>query len=556
MIGSVFKGYSIIKELGKGGFGAVYYGRKIDGNPSDDNFHVAIKILLSLHCKDEVMVKRFHREAKLAKRLSHPNVVAILDHGEENNIHYIIMEYAVGKTMLQYLRDMTLPNADEIKIELSSSEENTISLMAVDQESEDKKVQEDITQTINFKADTEINTPLHLAIPLMKQCAAVLQAAYELGMIHRDLKPENILLRKDKRGKVQVKILDFGLAKNFVDESMQLSIDGQIFGTPSYMSPEQYRGKKLDIRSDLYSLGASFYTFITNEKPFKGPKIKDYMKQILELPHKSACEVNQKVPKSLSAIIDKLLEKERDKRYAVPEELMEDLNRSLRGDALLNAENKAGHYAKAIFISIVLLCLFVIGGFCFFKFYYFPEQNKQEKQVLNLLDKSLDKIVESEHEIQLHKKKITIEEIKEESKLIKNDSPLLNLEKQDREKKVIREDSKEIIKKDSISKDKINKILDKKVIITKESNQEIKNNSLVKENHFSKQNNSILSAKTKKSNEDDKSEDIQTISTPSLDETDIKEESEDPEEVVGFTKAFTKGKIATSAKDRFKLLNQ
>ncbi len=554
MIGSIFKGYRIIKELGKGGFGAVYYGQKIDGDPEADDFHVAIKVLLSLHCKDDVLVKRFHREAKLAKRLSHPNVVAILDHGVENEVHYIIMEYAVGKTMLQYLKDMSLPDAEEIKIELSASEDSTVSLQAIDLEQKTVNLKEDHTQTINFKPDTSINTPLNIAIPLMKQCAAVLQSAYELGMIHRDLKPENILLRKDKRGEIKVKILDFGLAKNFVDESMQLSMDGQIFGTPSYMSPEQYRGKKLDIRSDLYSLGASFYTFITNEKPFKGPKIRDYMKQILELPHKSACEVNQKVPKSLSDIIDRLLEKDKEKRYSVPEALIEDLNRSIRGESLLNSKAKKGNYAKSIFISILLLCVVAIGGWCFFKFYYFPKQQEQKQQILQQLDQSLDKVVQSEYAIkELPENNFVIEDIKEEEKPLQQDEELSS-------------DFKEIVVEQPVAKIKLPSEINESSIVEESKEENILDSQevIVKETYHNPSATDIQDDLPEESTEDNKeqddlSEDIQTITTPSLDEEneeDIEPEAKDPEEVVGFTKAFTKGKIATSAKDRFKLLNQ
>ncbi|MBN2144134.1 MAG: serine/threonine protein kinase [Candidatus Aureabacteria bacterium] len=320
--GSIFLDYEVLEEIGRGGFGAVFKGKKIHSEPP---FFVAIKVLHQIHAGHEKNVRRFHREARLARKLSHPNVVAILDDGVIEDIHYIIMEFAEGKNLLLWMI--------EGDSETSVYESNTLSMTRSDlaePSASNQDIQDAQTVVLDkaFVPGTFPAGSAETAIPLMKQCADVLKSAEEAGLVHRDIKPENILVRKSQDGTLQVKILDFGLAKNFVDESVQLSSAGQAIGTPAYMSPEQFKGDSLDIRSDLYSLGATFYTFVTGQKPFKGPGLREFMHQVIMENPMPASQANPSVSENFSRILLRLMHKDPSKRYQHPNELLQDLNRS------------------------------------------------------------------------------------------------------------------------------------------------------------------------------------------------------------------------------------
>jgi serine/threonine protein kinase len=366
--GDTFLNYRLVKELGRGGFGSVLRGVKMGTSGINPEDHVAIKILHPAHANQEKLVHRFHREAKLAKKMSHPHVVRIFDDGVADGIHYIVMELAEGKTLLQYLMEGDLETPPFVMPEFSAGSADMENSATITVESPIK-----LDQTLTFQGDATIalpatvkskpkepyipqGAPVDLAVSVLKQCASVLQSAQTLGLLHRDLKPENILIRKDKRGQVQSKILDFGLAKNLVDESLLLSVEGQAVGTPAYMSPEQFRGETLDIRSDLYSLGATFYTFVTLTKPFPGPAVKDFMEQILNQKEKPAHEINRAVDTRFSCILDRLMQKNPALRHQTPDELIEDLSRYTRGEKPLKSYLQKKN--SSLFPVLILAVLF------------------------------------------------------------------------------------------------------------------------------------------------------------------------------------------------------
>src|SRR6185295_3105232 len=211
LIGTRIGNCMLQRQIGKGGMGAVYLAHHVGLNKP-----VAIKIMSAALIGSQTNIARFMREAQLAASLEHPNVVQVFDVGESGGLYYLAMQYVVGSALDRVLEERgRLPLAD--------------------------------------------------AVPIVKGVARALDAANEKGVVHRDIKPANILLTKEGA----VKVVDFGLARAS-DANEGLSMSGQIVGTPFYMSPEQAQGMALDIRSDLYSLGATFYHLITGERVFEG----------------------------------------------------------------------------------------------------------------------------------------------------------------------------------------------------------------------------------------------------------------------------------------------
>ena len=206
-------GYEIIERLGKGSMGLVFKARQT----SVDRI-VAVKVLLDTLAQNKEFIKRFEREAKIAAKLQHNNIVNAIDAGEVDGNHYFVMEYVEGAT---------------IKDELDK----------------------------NKVFDEKVALKIVIAV------AEAMKHAHERGLIHRDIKPENVILTKDGN----VKLADLGLARLTADEKWAMSEAGMAIGTPYYISPEQVRGQvDVDIRADIYSLGATLYHMVTGRVPYPG----------------------------------------------------------------------------------------------------------------------------------------------------------------------------------------------------------------------------------------------------------------------------------------------
>lgn len=261
--------YEVIKELGKGAMGVVYLGR----DPKIGR-EVAIKTMaLSQEFEPdelEEVKSRFFREAETAGRLSHPNIVAIYDAGEEHDLAWIAMEFIKGYDLTRH----TKPDA----------------LLPVD-------------QTLRIIADA----------------ADALDYAHQQGVFHRDIKPANLMWLTDRK---LVKVTDFGIAR-LADSSKTKT--GMVLGTPSYMSPEQLAGKKIDGRSDLFSLGVTLYQMLTGSLPFRADSMATLMFKIANEPHPPLSTVRPDLPPELVRIIDKALAKDPDQRYQTGAELAADL---------------------------------------------------------------------------------------------------------------------------------------------------------------------------------------------------------------------------------------
>lgn len=259
--------YRIIRELGRSN-DIVY--EAID---SSINRRVALKELLLppnlSGAQKRERIERFYREARAAGSLSHPNIVTIYEVGEDQGRHYIAMEFLEG-------------------------------------------------QTLRALIDIEHALPVEKIISITTQICDALEYAHSNGVIHRDIKPDNIQILADNR----VKLTDFGIAR--IMEEPSITIDGQVFGTPSYMSPEQVTGRALDSRSDIFSVGVVLYEMLTGRKPFTGDTVVSITYNIM----------NQDIiiPTGITAkfdrILRKCLSKNPDNRYKSAKELADDINSS------------------------------------------------------------------------------------------------------------------------------------------------------------------------------------------------------------------------------------
>jgi len=261
--------YQVEKELGRGAMGAVYLGR----DPKINRV-VAIKTIpLSQEFAEDELVEvkqRFFREAETAGRLSHPNIVTIYDAGEEQDLAYIAMELLKGKDLAGYThRDNLLPIAT--------------------------------------------------VLDLVRRVAEALAYAHSQNVVHRDIKPANIMYEPDTG---IIKVTDFGIAR-ITDSSKTKT--GMVMGTPSYMSPEQLAGQKVDGRSDLFSLGVMFYQLLSGELPFTGESIATLMYRIANVPHRDVRELRPELPPCLTKIINKALEKDITQRYQNGSDLAREL---------------------------------------------------------------------------------------------------------------------------------------------------------------------------------------------------------------------------------------
>jgi eukaryotic-like serine/threonine-protein kinase len=269
--------YKIKKLLGKGGMGEVF-----QADDTELERSVALKVLPTELANDSERIARFIREAKVISALNHPNIFTIYEIGKADETHFIATEYVEGETLHSRLK------------------REAMSLKSV----------------------------LDIAV----QIASALDAAHRALIVHRDIKPENIMIRPDGF----VKILDFGIAKLIENHSettateaghssKDLTRDGAIAGTASYMSPEQARGSKIDARSDIFSFGAVLYEMLAGSQLFKGENAAEIINSITKKEPLLIDESALEIPDELKRIIKKTLQKDRRARYQTANDLLLDL---------------------------------------------------------------------------------------------------------------------------------------------------------------------------------------------------------------------------------------
>ncbi len=255
--------YVIEDKLGQGGMGVVYKGY----DPLLDRV-VAIKLMTSELTRNEKLVKRFLREARISAKLDHPNIIKVYDLGIEGDNYYIVMEYIDGFTLRSYI-------AERGRIDLKES------------------------------------------IDIFVQILSAMDYAHSRGVIHRDLKPENIMLTRD----MTVKVMDFGLA--FIKGEHSITSPGSIMGTLVYFSPEQARGEELDHRTDIYALGVILFELLTGKLPLLADNPAAMINKLLTQPPPSPKVYNPAIPDGLAEVVLKALSKDKEERFHSARDFME-----------------------------------------------------------------------------------------------------------------------------------------------------------------------------------------------------------------------------------------
>jgi len=256
------RGYEVIEQIGAGAMGTVYKARQVALDRT-----VALKVLPPELARDRAYVSRFEREAKLAARISHPNVIQVHDVGEDRGLRYIAMEFVPGSSVEEQLALGPLPE--------------------------------------------------RRALEITRDVARALAVAHERGIVHRDIKPSNIIVADDGTPK----LADLGLARDVSGASGSTTKDGTVVGTPHYMSPEQCRGDRdLDGRSDIYSLGATLFHMVCGRTPYEGDSSVAVMMKHVNEPLPDPRAYNPSLSESTANLIRRMMAKDRARRFRTCEE--------------------------------------------------------------------------------------------------------------------------------------------------------------------------------------------------------------------------------------------
>ena len=273
-VGKIFAGrYRIIKQIGRGGMADVYLAKDLilDGE------EVAVKVLRTNYQTDPIAVARFQREARAMADLDHPHIVRITDIGEEEGQQYLAMEYVAGLDLKRYIKEHA---------PLSNEE----------------------------------------AVRIMGQILLAMRLAHTHGIVHRDLKPQNVLLTPDG----DAKVTDFGIAVAFAETS--LTQTNSMLGSVHYLSPEQARGSKATVQSDIYAMGIIFYEMLTGHIPYDGDSAVTIALQHFQKPLPSVLAENPNVPQPLANVVIKATAKKLTDRYQSVAEMYVDLSSCLSAD--------------------------------------------------------------------------------------------------------------------------------------------------------------------------------------------------------------------------------
>lgn len=268
LVGTMIGGCKILEKIGHGGMGTVYKAHHLALD-----IIVAVKVLKPLSEVPDAK-ERFLREARIAAKLRHPNIIGVTNVGCENGIHFIVMDFIDGKTLQTII-------------------------------------------TENGKIEPQE------AVRIIMQVLQALQLALKNGIVHRDIKPENIII--DKTG--NVKLADLGLAR--IDGDIRLTMPNIMLGSPHYSAPEQTENPSAaDCRSDIYALGCTLYHMLAGSTPFPGNSIVDVIVKHMHRPVPVLKDNVSSIPGPLSDVVEKMMQKEPDKRFQTPSEVIEALNSS------------------------------------------------------------------------------------------------------------------------------------------------------------------------------------------------------------------------------------
>lgn len=263
LVGRVLQGrYQINAVLARGGMGVIYEGTQLGLDRT-----VAVKCLHPRYARDPSALARFHREARIVGSIGHPNVVEVFDLGAlEDGAPYLVMERLFGETLAARMR-----GARPVSVSL--------------------------------------------AVSITSQVFSALQATHSRAVLHRDLKPDNVFLISRPGAEPLVKVLDFGVARDLAAASARLTRAGFVMGTPAYMAPEQARGEALDVRVDVYGVGALLYELLTGRVPYSARTPAALLGEMLRRPVPSPAALRPSLSLSLCAVVTRCLAFDRDARY-------------------------------------------------------------------------------------------------------------------------------------------------------------------------------------------------------------------------------------------------
>jgi serine/threonine-protein kinase len=271
LTGKTLGDFQILRRLGEGGMGQVYLAEQISLKRK-----VALKILRADLAANAVSLQRFKAEAMAVARATHANIVQVYACDEADGLHYMALEYVEGRNLRQFLEKKGPPE-------------------------------------------------VLMALSIIRQVAAALQRASELGIIHRDIKPENILLTR----KFEVKVADFGLSRCFAENNQPLNLtqSGVAMGTPLYMAPEQVEGKPVDPRTDIYSLGVTCYHLLAGTPPFRGQTAYEVAFQHVQKEPEPLTEIRPDLPREVCVLVHKMMAKKPADRFQTGREIVREASR-------------------------------------------------------------------------------------------------------------------------------------------------------------------------------------------------------------------------------------
>lgn len=371
-VGQRIGDYEILSELGRGGMGVVYKALQLSLKRE-----VALKMLsqgMSLH---KEAVERFWREARAVAKLQHPSIVQVYSAHNEQGFYFYAMEFVRGKSLDAILKERRLT----------------------------------IKEAVNF----------------MIQACEAMEYAHSFGIVHRDIKPSNMLITEE--GKLLV--TDFGLVREMGEEGDRLTISGAILGTPAYMSPEQAMGDSagLDHLTDIYSLGATFYEFVSRRPPFTGETSHNVLYKIITEDPPSLKRARAAIPQDIETIIFKAMRREKEKRYPSAEAFAEDLRLFQQGLPIQARPmpwwEKGLHKIKRnkLTVTVVSALLLVMGIWFFYQSAYSSVEKEKTKE---------------------HTQRVKAEKEKEKEKLAKEEEKLAK--EREIAKKIFETEKKDLLK--------------------------------------------------------------------------------------------------------------
>jgi len=351
--------FEIGPEIGRGGMGVVYEARQISLDRK-----VALKVLPFAAVWDQKQIARFRNEAQAAAQLQHPNIVPVFAVGEQRGVHFYAMQFIAGQSLDEAVRELRR-ESNQSGATSNPPQASGETVLAATTDCAPQP-----TSTFSQQYSAGRNTYCRAVAKLGVQAAQALHHAHEYGIVHRDIKPSNLMV--DHQGKLW--ITDFGLAR--VQNSPGVTVTGDVVGTLRYMSPEQAAGEHalVDIRTDIYGLGATLYELSTLQPAFPGEDRHQVMRAVETQEPVAPRSINSDIPVDLETIILQAMAKSRDGRYDTAEALAEDLTRFLEGKptlarrpTLIDRATKWFHRhrlaaAASVLVLVLLATLSTVGA--------------------------------------------------------------------------------------------------------------------------------------------------------------------------------------------------